>query len=278
MGTYTKKALALHTARHGAPPPVDVTALTSYTITAEDTAGPFVPAIPDDLVAQASLPTLAYTSVAEAIAERFHTTPDLLRRLNPHATFAEGEQLRVPNVEPLVIPAAASDTGTRTGRAADSAAQPTGTTGGSAASQPAIDPLPALVVTVSKAESMLTVADDRGTPRFSAPVTTGSERDPLPIGEWSVTRIQIKPAFHYNPDLFWDADPSHSKAKIAPGPNNPVGLVWIDINRDHYGIHGTPEPAAVGRSQSHGCVRLTNWDALRLAGMIRPGTRVIFTN
>jgi lipoprotein-anchoring transpeptidase ErfK/SrfK len=89
--------------------------------------------------------------------------------------------------------------------------------------------------------------------------------------------VSRNPSFNYNPDLFWDADPSHAKARIPAGPNNPVGLVWVDLSKEHYGIHGTPEPAAIGRTQSHGCVRLTNWDALRLAGLVKPGTRVIFS-
>jgi lipoprotein-anchoring transpeptidase ErfK/SrfK len=85
-----------------------------------------------------------------------------------------------------------------------------------------------------------------------------------------------RPVFNYNPDLFWDADPTHAKARIKPGPNNPVGLVWIDLDLENYGIHGTPEPSSIGRSQSHGCVRLTNWDALRVAALVSKGTPVIF--
>jgi lipoprotein-anchoring transpeptidase ErfK/SrfK len=110
-----------------------------------------------------------------------------------------------------------------------------------------------------------------------APVTSGSEKDPLPIGKWKVNGVSMNPPFRYNPELFWDADPSHTNAVIPPGPNNPVGLVWIDISKEHYGLHGTPEPSAIGRTESHGCVRLTNWDALRLAAMVKPGTAVLFT-
>ena len=99
----------------------------------------------------------------------------------------------------------------------------------------------------------------------------------MPIGEWKVNGVQFNPSFNYNPELFWDADPAHAQAKLPPGPNNPVGLVWIDLSKEHYGIHGTPEPSGIGRTQSHGCVRLTNWDALKLAGMVKPGTRVIFS-
>jgi lipoprotein-anchoring transpeptidase ErfK/SrfK len=129
---------------------------------------------------------------------------------------------------------------------------------------------------VSKEGSALRVETDGGTVIFYAPVTTGSEHDPLPLGEWKVTDILWNPKFHYNPDLFWDSDPDHAKAVIPAGPNNPVGVVWIDLSREHYGLHGTPEPARVGKTASHGCVRLTNWDAARVAALARPGTRVIF--
>jgi len=103
-------------------------------------------------------------------------------------------------------------------------------------------------------------------------VTTGSEHDPLPIGEWKITETLRNPPFHYNPDLFWDAKATDEKATVPPGPRNPVGLVWIALSKENYGIHGTPAPAMIGYSQSHGCIRLTNWDALELARMVRPGT------
>jgi lipoprotein-anchoring transpeptidase ErfK/SrfK len=91
-----------------------------------------------------------------------------------------------------------------------------------------------------------------------------------------VTGVEQLPAFHYNPRLFWDADPSHSKARIAAGPNNPVGVAWIDLSKKHFGIHGTPEPATVGHLQSHGCVRMTNWDVRRVLEWAKPGTLVVF--
>jgi lipoprotein-anchoring transpeptidase ErfK/SrfK len=91
-----------------------------------------------------------------------------------------------------------------------------------------------------------------------------------------VTAVQRNPEFNYNPDLFWDADPAHAKATIPPGPNNPVGLVWIDLSKEHYGIHGSPEPSRIGYTQSHGCVRLTNWDALHVAALVSRGTKVVF--
>ena len=90
------------------------------------------------------------------------------------------------------------------------------------------------------------------------------------------TTVARSPAFYYNPELFWDADPTHAKAKIAPGPNNPVGVAWIGLTREHYGLHGTPDPHLIGRVSSHGCVRLTNWDVLRVAALVGRGTRVVF--
>jgi len=231
--------------------------------------------IPSDLMAQAELPSLTYESLLEALAERFHTSPAFLKRLNPGAAFEEGERIRVPNVDRFIVPAprlegpprSASLPPTR-GSARDGS-KPNG-----AEVKPV--PKPDVVVTVKKSTSALTVHDTDNQVVFYAPVTTGSRHDPLPIGEWKVNGIQFSPQFRYNPELFWDADPAHAKATIPPGPNNPVGVVWIDLSKEHYGIHGTPEPAAIGRSESHGCVRLTNWDALRLAGLVKPGTRVLF--
>jgi lipoprotein-anchoring transpeptidase ErfK/SrfK len=263
-GANTRKALEAFRAREGKDVEPAAEPLVEYRITEADAAGPFTPQIPSDLVEQSKLPALDYTAVDEALAERFHTTPAVLRRLNPGKTFAAGDAIMVPNVEPMVRPAPqppAAKPGT-------AAAKPIGTAG-------RVDPRPA-IVTVSKSASTVALTDEAGKIVFFAPVTTGSENDPLPIGEWKVNGVQYNPTFRYNPDLFWDADPSHTKATIPAGPNAPVGLVWIDISKEHYGLHGTPEPASIGRSQSHGCVRLTNWDALRLASLVGPGTKVVF--
>ena len=284
MGRNTTEALNLYKQRADPQAAAEVEPVIAYVITPEDAAGPFVPAIPRDLVQQAALPSLAYTSVLEALAERFHSTPALLQHLNPAAAFTAGEQIQVPNVEPLVVPverpvispeAAAADKSAKPQAAGTSGRRGSGP---AAARQPnTVAQRPDVVVTVSKRDSALTVQDAAGAVIFRAPVTTGSEHDPLPIGEWKVNGVQFNPSFNYNPDLFWDADPAHSKAKIPAGPNNPVGLVWIDLSKEHYGIHGTPEPQTIGKTESHGCVRLTNWDALKLAGMVKPGTRVVFT-
>lgn len=228
-------------------------ATTIYDVTAEDVAGPFVQEIPKDVMAQGDLDALGYRSVLERLGERFHASPALLQRLNPGLAFAEGDRIVVPDVEPMTLPAA----GTRRERRLESAAR-------------------TAAVVVSRPLSDLRVEDVDGTILFYAPVSSGSDRDPLPVGDWKVLEVLLLPPFNYSPELFWDADPSHAKTKIRPGPNNPVGVVWIDIDREHYGLHGTPEPSTVGVTQSHGCVRLTNWDALRLAALVQPGTRVVF--
>jgi lipoprotein-anchoring transpeptidase ErfK/SrfK len=221
-----------------------------YVLTEQDAAGPFVHATGEDMMAMAGLEALGYSSAAEMIAERFHASPALLRRLNPGARFAAGERLVVPNVEPFTVPASGQD-------------------------KPAPVAAGAATIVVSEAAHALDVTKADGTVVFHAPVSMGSDKDPLPKGEWKVNGTAVLPKFHYNPELFWDADASHAKATIAPGPNNPVGVVWIDLNKEHLGFHGTPEPARIGRSQSHGCLRLTNWDAMRLAALVGPGTKVV---
>ena len=226
----------------GAEPP-----LKTYTVTSDDMKGPFQKRIPPKLTDQASLPSLGYQSVEEELAERFHASPALLKRLNP-GPLKEGREIRVPAVTPF-------NPGTK----------------------PTPDPAAAnATIVVSKDESALRVKGADGTTLFYAPVTTGSEHDPLPPGDFKVLGSSWMPAFHYNPDLFWDAKESDEKATIKPGPNNPVGVVWIALSLEHYGLHGTPEPGRVGHTESHGCVRLTNWDAARVAAFVKPGTPVQF--
>jgi lipoprotein-anchoring transpeptidase ErfK/SrfK len=214
-----------------------------YTVSSEDVKGPFAERIPEDMEEKAKLPALGFTSPLEMLAEKFHSTEEFLKQLNPNARFAAGETIRVPNVRSVRAP--------KEGQAPDGM-QVIVTTAGT--------------LTVRRGDEVI----------FFAPVTSGSEHDPLPVGDWKVTGVFLHPKFHYNPDLFWDADPSHSKATLQAGPNNPVGAVWIDISKEHYGLHGTPEPRTIGKTTSHGCVRLTNWDALTLAGLVKPGTPVLF--
>src|SRR5262249_54011135 len=127
-------------------------------------------------------------------------------------------------------------------------------------------------VVVDKSDASVTAYDREDRVLASFPATMGSEHDPLPIGRRTSKGSSKYPTFQHTPDLFWDARPDQQKTKIAAGPNNPVGVVWIDISKEHYGIHGTPEPSKIGKTESHGCIRLTNWDAAALAEMVSPGT------
>jgi lipoprotein-anchoring transpeptidase ErfK/SrfK len=130
-------------------------------------------------------------------------------------------------------------------------------------------------VVVDKSEQNVRVLDAGGNVLAQFPATLGSAHDPLPLGTWQIQGVSKLPPFHYNPDLFWDAGAKDEKATLPPGPNGPVGVVWIDLSKEHYGIHGTPEPQSVSRTQSHGCIRLTNWDAAKLAQMVKPGTPAV---
>ena len=219
----------------------------SYTVTEADVKGPF-DKIPLKLADQSKLDALGYQSATEKIAERFHTSPALLAQLNHGAKMIAGKAIKVPGVTPF-------DPNTRPARDAATAD---------------------VTIEVSKAESTLRATRADGTVVFFAPVSSGSTHDPLPPGDWKVTGVGWHPVFHYNPDLFWDAKATDEKATIKAGPNNPVGVVWIALNLEHYGLHGTPEPGNIGRTQSHGCVRMTNWDAARVAALVKPGTAVTF--
>jgi lipoprotein-anchoring transpeptidase ErfK/SrfK len=212
----------------------DAPALVEYTITEADAGEDFVD-VPADMMQKAKLDKLGYASIEEMLGERFHASPKLLKKLNDGKGFTAGTKITVPNVA------------------------------GTA-------PLPkADHVVVDKSDASVSLVDADGEVYARFPATSGSEHDPLPIGDWKLNGVARQPTFHYNPDLFWDADAGHSKATIKPGPNNPVGVVWVDLSKEHYGIHGTPEPSTIGKTQSHGCIRLTNWDALAFASAVSPG-------
>jgi lipoprotein-anchoring transpeptidase ErfK/SrfK len=213
--------------------------LVEYEITEEDAKGPFLKRIPQDMMEKAKLERLGYTSIEEALGEKFHASPRLLRTLNRGASFAAGNTIRVPNVHRRTV----------SGRAAR--------------------------VVVDKSDGSVTAYDAQDLVLASYPATMGSPHDPLPLGKWTIKGVSREPTFNYNPDLFWDADAAHAKAKIPPGPNNPVGVAWIDLSKEHYGIHGAPEPGRIGKTESHGCIRLTNWDVAELAGLVTPGTPAI---
>jgi lipoprotein-anchoring transpeptidase ErfK/SrfK len=213
--------------------------LLDYTLVEADVAGPFRP-VPEDMMDKAKLPTLGYATPEEGLGEKFHASPALIKQLNPGKNLLRaGEQIRVPNV--------------------------VGT--------PALPP--AARVVVSKDARILMLQDAGGRLLAQYPASTGSEHDPLPIGDWKITGVARNPVYHYNPKLFWDAQPGDKAATVPAGPNNPVGVAWMDLSKPHYGIHGTPVPGLVGKSESHGCIRLTNWSAAEVAGLVKAGTDVV---
>ena len=232
-------------------------------LTADMLAGPYVNPIPHGEDAQAKLPSLSYRSPMEKLAEMFHTTPEVLLALNsPTTRLAPGSKVVFPGVA-------------TTDHAYDAKLPDHWRATLAMLNVPASEPTGAKIV-VDKSDQVLRVfdADNRLVAQFM--VTTGSEHDPLPIGHWKITGEDYNPKFHFNPKLFWDAKASDDPATLPPGPNGPVGVVWLNLSKEHYGIHGTPEPQNIGRTESHGCVRLTNWDAARLSLMVKGGTPVVF--
>jgi lipoprotein-anchoring transpeptidase ErfK/SrfK len=209
--------------------------LAAYNITKKDTAGPFT-RVPRDMMEQAKLPRLGYSSPLEALGEKFHSSPALLVSLNPRKQFGKvGERILVPSVE----------------------------------RSPLAD-RPALVV-VKKECSCVEALDGQNQVMTHYPATMGSSHDPLPVAELKLAKPSWNPIFFYDSNLFWDSKVKGEKAVIPSGPRNPVGVVWIGLSRIHMGIHGTPSPSTIGRAHSHGCIRLTNWDATELANMVQPG-------
>jgi lipoprotein-anchoring transpeptidase ErfK/SrfK len=214
-----------------------------YTITGEDTKGPFVDEIPEKMEEQAKLDHLGYASPAEALAEKFHMDQDFLESLNKGKDLAEpGTVITVANL-------------------ADA------------------PPLEGEVkrIKVDKTLESVQVFDAGGKLVAQYPATIGSPDTPSPEGEHKIKGVAEMPEYTYDPQkLDFEGVESDEKFTIAPGPNNPVGVVWIDIDAPSYGIHGTAEPETIRRASSHGCVRLTNWDAMQLAKAVKPGIPVEF--
>jgi lipoprotein-anchoring transpeptidase ErfK/SrfK len=197
------------------------------------------------------------------MGEMFHTTPAVLVALNSGDTkLAPGVKITVPNA-------------LATARNYDAKLPEKWRQTLSDLNVDSQQPQGAKVV-VDKSDSVLRVLDANGKLVAQFQATMGSTHDPLPIGTWKILGPSYNPPFHYNPKLFWDAKKGEKAATLPPGPNGPVGVIWLDLSKEHYGIHGTPEPSTIGRAESHGCIRLANWNAARLSLMIKPGTPAIF--
>lgn len=232
-------------------------------LTRDDIGGNYVYPFPKEPEDQAKLPAMNYRNMIEEVAERYHTTPRTLIALNgPTALIGIGQTLRLPNVLPTARDYASDLKPEHRAIFAKlnvDSAQPVGDH-----------------VVVDKSEGLLRVMDKNDKVVAQFPVTTGSKQYPLPLGTWKATTYAFMPPFHYQPELLKDADKSDEDQKLPPGPNAPVGVAWLDLTKEHYGIHGTNEPSTIGHTESHGCLRLTNWDVMRLSRMMKPGFTAIF--
>lgn len=241
--------------------PSDQPVTRDYTITPDDENGPFVDKIPTQFDQMAKLKQLGYRTPAQRIAEEFHMSEDALRTLNRNADFRkEGTQLIVANVPEMALDG---------GLAAKEKPRPDS----SQSAAPA-----AGRVEVDKAERAVRVFDRDGKLMAFYPASIGSTEKPAPSGKFVVKRVDRNPTYHYNPKYAFKGQKAKKPVTVPPGPKNPVGLVWIDLSAKSYGIHGTPAPQNISKTQSHGCIRLTNWDALALAKLVKKGTPVDFVD
>ncbi|MGH6962896.1 MAG: L,D-transpeptidase family protein [Phenylobacterium sp.] len=216
-------------------------ALTDYVITPDDAKGPFVAKIPTDYAEMAKLPALGFSTPSEALAEKFHMDEALLKALNPGADFgAAGTRIVVAALGPDKLPGAVAR------------------------------------IEVDKTKRQIRAFGDGDVLLAVYPATVGSSERPAPAGEWEVRTTAPNPTYTYDPSRLTFGKASQGKLTIKAGPNNPVGSTWIDLTKDTFGIHGTPDPRLVGKTASHGCVRLTNWDVRQLSLAVRKGTKVDF--
>jgi lipoprotein-anchoring transpeptidase ErfK/SrfK len=214
--------------------------LITYAVSEEDTKGPFVESIPKDYAAMAEMDGLSYTSVEELLGEKFHFDTQLLKSLNPGARLDPGEEIIVPNVADVVPEGEVKS------------------------------------IEIDKNQGVLRGFGSDGAVLVVYPASIGSEANPSPTGNMKVKGVARNPKYSYRPDKNFEQQGNEEPLTLPPGPNGPVGSIWIDLTKETYGIHGTADPELVGRTLSHGCVRLTNWDAEELSHLVKFGTKVSF--
>jgi len=213
--------------------------LKRYVLTAADVAGPFVPHIPTDYAELAKLERIAYRNPQEALSEKFHMDEKLLRQLNPNARFVAGEEILVTDVgRPLTKKVA-------------------------------------YLIADKERRQLLGYGEDARL-LVAYPATIGSTSTPSPTGIHAVKAIAVDAEYWYRPQVNFQQGQNNKPLRLAPGPNNPIGAVWIGLDKPTFGIHGTPEPSRIDKTNSHGCIRLTNWDVLELVKLIKPGVTVEF--
>jgi lipoprotein-anchoring transpeptidase ErfK/SrfK len=236
------------------------------TITEKDVRGPFLKSIPKDFERMADLESLAYRSSRELLAETFHMSEDLISALNKGVDFGRAQtRILVANV----ARAGAIETTGSTDRPKHAGKNGPGQSTKNARKGD-------VRVLVNKSERSLSVYSDEGRLIAYYPVSVGSSEKPAPSGAFEVSAVAENPTYRYNPAYGFKGQKATRPVVVPPGPNNPVGVVWIALSAESYGIHGTPEPEKIGKSESHGCIRLTNWDALALAKLVKKGTPVEF--
>jgi lipoprotein-anchoring transpeptidase ErfK/SrfK len=225
-----------------------------YTLTEADVAGPYVSRIPPKMEDQADLEALGYADPREMLAERFHMAPSLLAALNPDKAFDKaGTVIAVAAVPPLETDKPSAEDRKRVDK-------------------------DVVRITVDKEARHVRAFDKAGRLVAFYPASIGSEEKPAPSGQATVKGVAFAPTYTYNPKYAFKGVKTKETFTIRPGPNNPVGVAWIDLSIPSYGIHGTPEPEKVGKTESHGCIRLTNWDVRDLAGRVEPGVKVTFAD
>jgi lipoprotein-anchoring transpeptidase ErfK/SrfK len=214
--------------------------IADYVLTEGDIKGPYIEKLPAKMEDMKSLKALSYTGPKEALSERFHMSQDLVAALNPGQKFDRaGAKINVVNLPKEAPPKAAR-------------------------------------IEVDKSRETVRAFAKDGTLIAFYPATVGSEQKPTPMGTLKVVSIQPNPTYRYDPEYKFKGVKSTKPFTINAGPNNPVGTMWIGLSQAGYGIHGTNEPSRVSKTESHGCVRLTNWDATRLAQSLKKGVEVSF--